>query len=102
MGTSYTKCMKKKIDLTDLFQIDEEEEDPLVLNINEMNLEERTLLFDKLYQDYIILVADKKSPVKVVKNYKKLLNSGANYIAISSFIWDNPKLKPEFAIKEFK
>ncbi len=73
MRTSYTKCMKKKIDLTDLFEIDEEEEDPLVLNINEMNLEERTLLFDKLYQDYIILVADKKSPVKVVKNYKKLL-----------------------------
>ena len=65
--------MKKKIDLTDLFEIDEEEEDPLVLNINDMNLEERTLLFDKLYQDYIILVADKKSPVKVVKNYKKLL-----------------------------
>ena len=22
-------------------------------------------------------------------NYKKLLKSGANYIAISSFIWDN-------------
>ncbi len=73
MRTSYTKCMKKKIDLADLFEIDEEEEDPLVLNINEMNLEERTILFDKLYQDYIILVADKKSPVKVVKNYKKLL-----------------------------
>ncbi len=35
-------------------------------------------------------------------NYKKLLNSGANYIAISSFIWDNPKLKPEIAIKKFK
>lgn len=73
MRTSYTKDMKKKIDLTDLFEIDEEENDPLVLNINEMNLEERTLLFDKLYQDYIILMADKKSPVKVVKNYKKLL-----------------------------
>ena len=27
-------------------------------------------------------------------NYKKLLKLGANYIAISSFIWDNPKLKP--------
>jgi len=73
MRTSYTKDMKKKIDLTDLFEIDEEEDDPLVLNINEMNLEERTLLFDKLYQDYIILMADKKSPVKVVKNYKRLL-----------------------------
>jgi thiamine-phosphate pyrophosphorylase len=35
-------------------------------------------------------------------NYKKLINSGAKYIALSSFIWDNPKLKPEFAIKKFK
>ena len=35
-------------------------------------------------------------------NYKKLINAGAKYIAISSFIWDNPKLKPEFAIKKFK
>ena len=34
-------------------------------------------------------------------NYKKLINSGAKYIAISSFIWDNPKLKPEDAIKKF-
>ena len=36
------------------------------------------------------------------KNYKKLIVSGANYIAISSFIWDNPKLKPLIAIKKFK
>ena len=35
------------------------------------------------------------------KNYKKLLNSGANYIAISTFIWNNPSLKPEIAIKKF-
>ena len=35
-------------------------------------------------------------------NYKKFINSGAKYIAISSFIWDNPKLKPEIAIKKFK
>ena len=35
-------------------------------------------------------------------NYKKLMNAGANYIALSSFIWDNPKLKPEQAIKKFK
>jgi len=35
-------------------------------------------------------------------NYQKLLNAGAKYIAISSFIWDNPKLKPELAIKQFK
>ena len=35
-------------------------------------------------------------------NYKKLLNVGAKYIALSSFIWDNPELKPEIAIKKFK
>ena len=36
------------------------------------------------------------------KNYKKIINYGANYIAISSFIWNNPFLKPETAIKKFK
>ena len=35
------------------------------------------------------------------KNYKKLINF-EKYIALSSHIWDNPKLKPEFAIREFK
>jgi len=36
------------------------------------------------------------------ENYKKLMKAGAKYIAISSFIWDNPKLKPELAIRKFK
>ena len=35
------------------------------------------------------------------KNYKNLIKQGANYIALSSFIWDNPKLKPDKAIKVF-
>ena len=35
-------------------------------------------------------------------NYKRLMKAGAKYIAISSFIWDNPKLKPEYAIRKFK
>jgi thiamine-phosphate pyrophosphorylase len=48
-----------------------------------------------------------KKPVVAIggindKNYKKLIHAGANYIAISSFIWDNPILKPEQAIKKFK
>ena len=48
-----------------------------------------------------------KKPIVVIGgidnlNYKKLINAGAKYIAISSFIWDNPKLKPETAIKLFK
>jgi len=36
------------------------------------------------------------------KNYKQLIKAGANYIAISSFIWNNPILKPEIAIRKFK
>ena len=48
-----------------------------------------------------------KQPIVVIgginnSNYKKLLKLGAKYIAISSFIWDNPKLKPEIAIRKFK
>ena len=46
-----------------------------------------------------------KKPIVVIgginnKNYKKLIKAGAKYIALSSFIWDNPKLKPELAIKK--
>jgi thiamine-phosphate pyrophosphorylase len=48
-----------------------------------------------------------KKPIVVIgginnSNYKKLLQAGAKYIALSSYIWDNPKLKPEFAIRKFK
>ena len=35
-------------------------------------------------------------------NYKSLMKVGAKYIALSSYIWDNPKLKPETAIRKFK
>ena len=47
-----------------------------------------------------------KKPIVVIGginnvNYKKLMEAGAKYIAISSFIWDNPILKPEQAIKKF-
>ena len=48
-----------------------------------------------------------KKPIVVIGginnlNYKRLIKSGAKYIALSSFIWDNPKLKPEIAIRKFK
>ena len=48
-----------------------------------------------------------KCPIVVIGginnlNYKKFIKLGAKYIAISSFIWDNPKLKPETAIRKFK
>ena len=48
-----------------------------------------------------------KKPIVVIGginnlNYKRLIKFGAKYIAISSYIWDNPKLKPKLAIKKFK
>ena len=48
-----------------------------------------------------------KKPIVVIGginnlNYKKLIKAGAKYIAISSYIWDNPFLKPKFAIRKFK
>ena len=60
--------------------------------------------------NYAILKRVKKNfnqPIVVIGginniNYKKLLKIGAKYIAISSYIWDNLKLKPEIAIKKFK
>ena len=57
----------------------------------------------------ILLWAKKniKKPTVVIggitdKNYEKLIKAGANYIAISTFIWNNPFLKPEAAIRKFK
>ena len=35
-------------------------------------------------------------------NYKKILSEGANFIACSSYIWNNNKLDPVSAIKKFK
>ncbi len=36
------------------------------------------------------------------KNYKKLLLNKANFLAISGYIWNNKKFKPEEAIKKFR
>ena len=36
------------------------------------------------------------------KNYKKLLLNNANFLAISSYIWNNKKYKPVEAIKRLK
>ena len=35
-------------------------------------------------------------------NYKKILASGANFIACSNYVWNNKKLNPVIAIKKFK
>jgi len=56
-----------------------------------------------------ILKKAKKLKTKVVaiggitnKNYKELIESGADYIAISGFIWKNKQFNPDQAIKLFK
>ncbi len=48
-----------------------------------------------------------KTPIVAIggidkNNYKKLLLNKANFLAISSYIWKNNKLKPEEAIKNLK
>ena len=35
-------------------------------------------------------------------NYKKILNSGADFIACSNYVWNNKRLDPVSAIKKFK
>ena len=35
-------------------------------------------------------------------NYKKILSSGANFIACSNYVWNNKKLDPVSAINKFK
>ena len=37
-----------------------------------------------------------------LNNYKKLLLNKANFLAISGYIWNNKKFKPEEAIKKFR
>ena len=36
------------------------------------------------------------------KNYKKLLLNNANFLAISGYIWNNKKYKPQEAIEKLK
>ena len=75
---SYTCNMKnKKINLADLFKIDDHE--PLILNVNDMNFEERDLFFDKLYQDYIDLLDEPETPHHVSRNYARLLKELSKY-----------------------
>ena len=35
-------------------------------------------------------------------NYKKILSSGADFVACSSYVWNNKKLDPVSAINKFK
>jgi len=35
-------------------------------------------------------------------NYKKILSNGADFVACSSYVWNNKKLDPISAIKKFR
>ena len=57
----------------------------------------------------ILLWAKKKINMPVIaigginsSNYKKILSNGANFVALSGYVWNNKKLKPLSAIKRFK
>ena len=57
----------------------------------------------------ILLWAKKKINMPIVaigginsSNYKKILSSGANFIACSNYVWKNKKLDPVSAINKFK
>ena len=57
----------------------------------------------------ILRWAQKKINIPIVaigginsSNYKKILSNGANFIACSSYIWNNKKLNPISAINKFK
>ena len=57
----------------------------------------------------ILRWAEKKINMPIVaigginsSNYRKILSSGANFIACSSYIWNNKKLDPVSAISKFK
>ena len=57
----------------------------------------------------LLKIAKKMTKIPIVaigginlKNYKKLLLNKANFLAISSYIWKNDKLKPSDAIKKLK
>ena len=56
-----------------------------------------------------IIKKEKKLKNKIVaiggvtnKNYNDLLKCGANYVAVSSFVWKNKEFSPLEAIKLFK
>ena len=59
--------------------------------------------------DFILSLAKKLTNTPIVAiggikytNYKKLLLNKANFLAISGYIWNNKKLKPEDAIKKLR
>ena len=58
---------------------------------------------------YILRWAKKKINMPTVaigginnSNYKKILSSGANFIACSNYVWNNKKIDPVSAINKFK
>ena len=71
--------------------------------------ETKTKVVKFVAQPTLIKKAKKKFAIPIVAigginatNYKILLKMGANYIAVSGFVWENKILSPVEAIKKFK
>ena len=70
-------------------------------------LEQKLLNLKLNYHDLKKIRKITKKPIVAIggindKNYKKLLLNKADFLAISSFIWKNKKLKPVEAIDKIK
>ena len=65
------------------------------------------IIKEKIYSELELINKMTKIPLVAIgginsKNYKKLLLNKANFLAISSYVWNNKKYKPSEAIKIIK
>ena len=70
--------MSKKTQLYKVYEIEEELQ--LIVNLKDMDFEDRIFLFDRLYQEYMINLAEENQSKTLLRKYKKVLNEIAkNY-----------------------
>jgi len=70
--------MSKKTQLYKVYEVEEELQ--LIVNLKDMDFEDRIFLFDRLYQEYMIHLAEENPSKILLRKYKKVLNEIAkNY-----------------------
>ena len=70
--------MSKKTELYKVYEVEEELQ--LMVNLKDMEFEDRIFLFDRLYQEYMINLAEENPSKTLLRKYKKVLNEIAkNY-----------------------
>ena len=73
----------------------------IILNISKKKIKNDFLKTINLISQKTFIPIAVGGFIENISDTEKLLKAGAKYIAISSYIWDNPKLKSELAIKKF-